>query len=626
MITCGYYENNNTTKNTLDEIVKKNNNEIKFKETFLGKNIKNCHYNNFYKDSEVLPSKYHLPKIHTLLTNIDNNKYAISNITFNANNKKQTVQFVCINGDTLTKYEYDNPNIIIELFNNNKIQICNINGLSKYNVMTVSEMCCIDAYTSTILFFLFIYELFGTLNIVNGDKCVFLSIASSKQTTVYWNGYFMCFGYSKMCDENKQLCFKKVGHEIAHALIETCGGIIYKGESGSVNETISDFIGNCFKIYCNMKSRSIKFDWNFSDILGFNLITYSNPKSKQQPDTFKGEYWLNTLSKLDNGGIFVNSSIGKYFLYLLTNGGSGTNDNGYIYTLNDHVPIFKILALIYNSLCGYNGYNKILNICSLKDFFNVLKSNCELFVTRYKINGDVKNIINNVMSAIGISNMSINETNYDDIPFICDKSDISSDDTTNWSQNVSIADKDSIDTHLNLNDALFFSNKTNYKNNNTDKHDENDLIHPTPRQIPIEIINMCNFAKHKITITGQSIIVSDTLLCYNNTSIGVSFYLYKCVSNDFKNINIVNKKLELELEIENMFSTVVVNINYMYGANYKPNKPQTKAQTIIPQCNTINIRSVTIPLPRTNNAKLINVQILTNGSYSKLRYLTLGYC
>lgn len=45
-----------------------------------------------------------------------------------------------------------------------------------------------------------------------------------------------------------------------------------------------------------------------------------------QPDTYNGTYWASTSSSEDHGGVHTNSGVQNYWFYLLSQGGTGTND------------------------------------------------------------------------------------------------------------------------------------------------------------------------------------------------------------------------------------------------------------------------------------------------------------
>ena len=69
-----------------------------------------------------------------------------------------------------------------------------------------------------------------------------------------------------------------------------------------------------------------------------------------QPNTISGEYYYN--GSCDNGGVHVNSGIQNYFFYLLAQGGSGTNEQGYSYSVAP-IGMTKAANIAYTALTSY---------------------------------------------------------------------------------------------------------------------------------------------------------------------------------------------------------------------------------------------------------------------------------
>ena len=70
---------------------------------------------------------------------------------------------------------------------------------------------------------------------------------------------------------------------------------------------------------------------------GGALRSMSSPKTYGQPNTYKGSYWVNSVTTPtdanDYGGVHTNSGVLNYWFYLLSQGGSGTNDISNAYTV-----------------------------------------------------------------------------------------------------------------------------------------------------------------------------------------------------------------------------------------------------------------------------------------------------
>ncbi|WP_420908794.1 M4 family metallopeptidase [Brevibacillus humidisoli] len=105
-----------------------------------------------------------------------------------------------------------------------------------------------------------------------------------------------------------------VAHEITHGVTERTAGLIYRNESGAINESISDIIGA-------MVDRD---DWMMGEdvytphISGDALRSMSDPTRFDQPDHYSDRY----TGSGDNGGVHINSGINNKAAYLIAQGGT----------------------------------------------------------------------------------------------------------------------------------------------------------------------------------------------------------------------------------------------------------------------------------------------------------------
>lgn len=124
------------------------------------------------------------------------------------------------------------------------------------------------------------------------------------------------------------------GHEIGHGVCQATAGLVYRGESGGMNEGFSDIWGALIEDYGNPNERDAmpKNMWLIGEEIGSTLRDMSNPKRFGQPDTYLGQNWIYTGSGCDNTndncGVHTTSGVLNYWFYLLVSGGKGTNDNG----------------------------------------------------------------------------------------------------------------------------------------------------------------------------------------------------------------------------------------------------------------------------------------------------------
>lgn len=147
------------------------------------------------------------------------------------------------------------------------------------------------------------------------------------------------------------------GHEFTHLVINNNGngGLTYQGESGALNESFADIFGASVEFYSGINP-----DWLIGEdvtISAPNLRSMSNPNNpgglSQQPDTYQGQYWANPANlNEDNGGVHINSGVQNFWFYLLSQGGSGTNDLGKAYSVTA-IGIADARKIAYKNLTTY---------------------------------------------------------------------------------------------------------------------------------------------------------------------------------------------------------------------------------------------------------------------------------
>ena len=143
----------------------------------------------------------------------------------------------------------------------------------------------------------------------------------------FWDGTRMTYGdgnstYSPLTS------IDIAGHEITHGLTTFTANLTYYAESGALNESFSDIFGTAIENY----ARPSDWNWSIGEDIGSAFRSMSNPNTFNDPDTYFGDHWA-SLTGGDAGGVHTNSGVQNFWYYLLTEGGTGTNDNGDDYTV-----------------------------------------------------------------------------------------------------------------------------------------------------------------------------------------------------------------------------------------------------------------------------------------------------
>ena len=177
----------------------------------------------------------------------------------------------------------------------------------------------------------------------NGQKLLSYVHYDVGYTNAFWDGTEMTYGdggggYTPLTS------LEITGHEISHGVTELTCGLVYADESGAMNEGFSDCMGNAIRYYGKQPAT---IDWFIgNEIGGTPFRNMANPNQFQNPDCYDGLYW-NAPNEVHN-----NSGVLNFWFYLLTEGGSGTNDLGDAYTVSS-IGIDNAAAILYHTWATY---------------------------------------------------------------------------------------------------------------------------------------------------------------------------------------------------------------------------------------------------------------------------------
>ena len=139
-----------------------------------------------------------------------------------------------------------------------------------------------------------------------------------------WNGFWGQYGDA---DGEPWVYMDVVGHEYAHGFTWATAALLYTRESGALNESFSDILGEVLQAYINGGD----VDWLATPSPFDTIRDYANPSNFNDPDTYLGDNWQ--TDAFDNFGVHTNSGVQNRWFYLLSTGGEGVNDNGEQYSV-----------------------------------------------------------------------------------------------------------------------------------------------------------------------------------------------------------------------------------------------------------------------------------------------------
>lgn len=153
---------------------------------------------------------------------------------------------------------------------------------------------------------------------------------NTNYNNAFWDGQRMTYGDGNGSTFTPLTAIDITGHEIAHGLTSNTSNLVYANESGALNESFSDIFGVAVESFANNNA----LNWIMGEDAtpnGNGIRNMANPNAFNDPDTYLGTHYY--TGSQDNGGVHTNSGVQNFWYYLLTVGGSGTNDVNALYNV-----------------------------------------------------------------------------------------------------------------------------------------------------------------------------------------------------------------------------------------------------------------------------------------------------
>ena len=145
----------------------------------------------------------------------------------------------------------------------------------------------------------------------------------NRYLNAFWDGQRMVFGDGDGVLFNRfTISIDIMGHELTHGVTENEAQLIYKDQSGALNESISDVYGSLVKQYNKGKQAAGDADWLIGEGIWADESRGAALRSMKDPGTaFDGDRqpahmrdYISTIE--DNGGVHINSGIPNRAFYL----------------------------------------------------------------------------------------------------------------------------------------------------------------------------------------------------------------------------------------------------------------------------------------------------------------------
>ncbi|MYT28959.1 MULTISPECIES: M4 family metallopeptidase [unclassified Streptomyces] len=187
-----------------------------------------------------------------------------------------------------------------------------------------------QAYDNLGTTFTFYYEVFQRRSIDNAGLPLDASVHYSRNyNNALWNSQQMVFGDG----DGRRLhnftgSLVVIAHELTHGVTQYSGGLQYQGQSGALNESISDVFGSLAQQY-TLRQSAVDADWLIGagvlcpGIKGVALRSMKAPGTAYDDPLLGGKDPQPAVmadyvdTELDNGGVHINSGIPNYAFYLV---------------------------------------------------------------------------------------------------------------------------------------------------------------------------------------------------------------------------------------------------------------------------------------------------------------------
>jgi Zn-dependent metalloprotease len=148
----------------------------------------------------------------------------------------------------------------------------------------------------------------------------------------FWDGTNLGFGDGDGSRASPLVSLDIVAHEYVHGITQYTAGLIYRGESGALNESMSDVFAAAIEAWVGRSSSTDV--WRVGEQVwtprtpGDALRYLDNPRAAVRngadftPDDDPDHYSDRYIGSADHGGVHINSGIPNHAFYLLATGGT----------------------------------------------------------------------------------------------------------------------------------------------------------------------------------------------------------------------------------------------------------------------------------------------------------------
>ncbi|HWU87347.1 MAG TPA: M4 family metallopeptidase [Kofleriaceae bacterium] len=185
-----------------------------------------------------------------------------------------------------------------------------------------------------------------------GAKLISSVHYSTNYVNAYWDGTQMVYGDGDNVDSRSlAISMDVTAHELTHAVTERTSGLIYSGESGGLNESMSDIFGNVCEWYRDNNANTAGPTSPNNFLVG-EEIWLSSPALRYMADPAQDgislDFWTSSAGNVD---VHYSSGISNLAFYLLSKG--GTHPRGKSSTVVTGIGIYDAGRIFYRANTTY---------------------------------------------------------------------------------------------------------------------------------------------------------------------------------------------------------------------------------------------------------------------------------
>jgi len=192
------------------------------------------------------------------------------------------------------------------------------------------QTAAVDAHYGIEMTYDFYKNTFGRNGIDNANRATYSRVHySTAYDNAFWDDTCFCMTYGDGSSFKSLESLDVAGHEMSHGVCANSANLTYSGESGGLNESDSDILGNMVELYSRsgftLPSSVANTDncWKVGEQLASSPLRYMY---KPSLDGGSKDAWSSTLGSLD---VHYSSGPNNRMYFFLSQGASSTSSSNY---------------------------------------------------------------------------------------------------------------------------------------------------------------------------------------------------------------------------------------------------------------------------------------------------------